>query len=297
MKVVKDLAQGSSAWHTFRLQGLGGSDAPAVLGVSPYKTPYQLAREKCGLKNEQDEQDNEFIFAKGHATEKLIRKEFQELMKVDMNPICVISDKYDFIQASLDGFDPKHGVLEAKLVGKEVLKTALEKGEIPVHHFAQLQHQLFVTGADVGQWFGHNGKDQGALIEVKADKEYTNSLVDKEITFWDLVRTRNLPPLSDLDYLIPEDEKLLLELREAKELAENASLAYEAMKSRVLETYKHPKISGAGLIIYRTIRDGSVAVKDIPEVQEVLMKLEKDYLDKFKGKGSTSFTVKFKKEK
>lgn len=294
MKIVKELKQGTSEWHEFRKQGIGGSDAPAVLGISPYKTPYQLAREKIGLKNELDEEDNEFIFAKGHSTEDLIRKQFQDLTKTEMNPICAISDKFEFIRASLDGFSDKLGVLEAKLVGKEVLKTALEKGEIPTHHLAQIQHQLFVTGVDTGQWFGHNGKDQGALIEIKADKEYINRLVDSEITFWDLVKDNKLPPLSDKDYLIPEDENLLQALRDSKELADNAALAYEAMKSKVLETYKHPRIAGAGLKIYKSIRSGSLSVKDIPEVKEILLKLDQDYLDKFKGKESISYTVRVK---
>ncbi len=297
MKKVKDIIQGSDSWKAFRMQGIGGSDAPAVMNNSPYKTPLQLYREKAGLKNELDEEDNEYIFAKGHATEKLIRKEFQDLMKVEMNPICVIHDRYDFIQASLDGYDEKLGVLEAKLVGKEVLKAALEKAEIPAHHYTQIQHQLAVTGSDIAQWFGHNGKDQGALVEVRADKKYIANMITYEELFWDMVRTRTAPPLSERDYLIPDDESLLNELRDAKELAENASLAYEAMKSKVLEVYKHPKIAGAGLKIYRTIRDGSLSVKDIPEVKDILMKLPQDYLDKFKGKGSTSYTVRFNKEK
>ena len=297
MKKVKDIVQGSPSWHAFRMQGIGGSDAPAVMNISPYKTPLQLYREKAGMPNELDEEDNEFIFAKGHATEKLIRKEFQDLMKVEMNPICVIHDKYDFIQASLDGFDEKLGVLEAKLVGKEVLKTALEKAEIPAHHYAQVQHQLAVTGADIGQWFGHNGKDQGALVEVRADQKYISNMISYEELFWDMVRTRTAPPLSDRDYLLPEDESLLNALRDAKEFADNAALAYEAMKSKILETYKHPKIAGAGLKIYQSKRSGSVSLKDIPEVKDLIMKLPQDYLDKFKGKESISWTVRFNKEK
>ncbi len=34
--------QRSEEWLKLRREGLGASDIPAVLGISPYKTPYQL---------------------------------------------------------------------------------------------------------------------------------------------------------------------------------------------------------------------------------------------------------------
>jgi len=40
--------QRSEAWLELRRQGLGASDMAAVMGVSPYKTPYQLWAEKTG---------------------------------------------------------------------------------------------------------------------------------------------------------------------------------------------------------------------------------------------------------
>lgn len=41
-------AQRSEAWHELRRTGLGASDMAAVMGVSPYRTPYQLWAEKTG---------------------------------------------------------------------------------------------------------------------------------------------------------------------------------------------------------------------------------------------------------
>ncbi len=44
MKTV-DLQQGTREWHAHRAQHFNASDAPAMLGVSPYKSRAQLIRE------------------------------------------------------------------------------------------------------------------------------------------------------------------------------------------------------------------------------------------------------------
>ena len=42
-----NLIQGSAEWHAFRRQHYTASDAPAMLGISPYKTRAELLREKA----------------------------------------------------------------------------------------------------------------------------------------------------------------------------------------------------------------------------------------------------------
>ena len=41
------LQQGSAAWHAHRATALNGSDAPAMLGISPYKTRAALVQERA----------------------------------------------------------------------------------------------------------------------------------------------------------------------------------------------------------------------------------------------------------
>ena len=45
MKTI-DIEQGSKEWHDFRAKHFTASDAPAMLGVSPYKTRIELLKEK-----------------------------------------------------------------------------------------------------------------------------------------------------------------------------------------------------------------------------------------------------------
>lgn len=47
--MLVELSQGTPEWHEWRKNGIGGSDATVVEGISPYRTPRQLFYEKKGL--------------------------------------------------------------------------------------------------------------------------------------------------------------------------------------------------------------------------------------------------------
>jgi len=290
------LVQGSQAWHEWRLQGIGGSDAAVINGTSPYRTPRELFLEKTGQAVAEDDKSKEFIFAKGHRTEALIRSEFQKKINSEILPVCFQHPKFSHFRASLDGFNAKHGVLEAKLVGKEVLKSASD-GVIPKHHFTQMQHQLLVTGADIGNWFGHDGKKNGVVVPIRADLKFIKLLEDLENRFWEDVQSKKAPPLTEQDYLVPDDLKLLIELREAKELAENAEANYKAIREHAVNFYNHPKIAGAGIKLFKVNRAGSLELKSVPEIASALAKLDEEYLESFRKKGSESWTIQIEKKR
>lgn len=46
MKII-ELTQGTPQWHTHRAQHLNASDAPAMMGCSPYKSRAELIRERA----------------------------------------------------------------------------------------------------------------------------------------------------------------------------------------------------------------------------------------------------------
>lgn len=281
MKAV-NVIQGSPEWHAFRKEGIGGSDAPVVSGDSPYQSQRGLYLLKRGEAQE-DESGSEFIFAKGHKTEGLIRQQFQELTGVEMAPLCLIHPEFDHIRASLDGFDGgKFGVLEAKLVGKGVLEDARDEGIIPRHHFVQIQHNMEVAGVDLAQWFGHNGKDNGILIEVKRDAKFIREQLQREHDFWGMVKEGKLPPLSAMDVLEPQDTKLLAELLEAKILMDNAEAYFNSLKEK-LDAYGHPRLRGGGITATKSSRQGSIDYKKIPGVATLIEGYTERYKEKFRS--------------
>ncbi len=45
------LEQGTPEWHEYRSMHIGASDAPIIMGVSPWRNVKQLYNEKMGLHN------------------------------------------------------------------------------------------------------------------------------------------------------------------------------------------------------------------------------------------------------
>jgi len=72
MKMI-NLTQGSHEWHTHRAAYFNGSEAAAMLGISPYKTRDELLREKAtGLVPDVDAATQQ-RFDQGHRFEALAR--------------------------------------------------------------------------------------------------------------------------------------------------------------------------------------------------------------------------------
>ena len=62
-------------WLKARSYGIGGSDAAAVIGKSPYKSNVELFDEKTGRKTAEDISDKPYV-RYGNGAEPLIRKLF-----------------------------------------------------------------------------------------------------------------------------------------------------------------------------------------------------------------------------
>ena len=70
---VHDLIQGSPEWLSYRTEHFNASDAPAMMGVSPYKTRTQLLHEMhTGIAADVDEATQR-RFDDGHRVEALAR--------------------------------------------------------------------------------------------------------------------------------------------------------------------------------------------------------------------------------
>ena len=76
-------------WLEFRRQGIGGSDAAAVLGISPFRTGVDLYYDKLGQSVEDDEQ-NWVAKEMGTVLEDLVARIFAKKtgLKVSPCPSC-----------------------------------------------------------------------------------------------------------------------------------------------------------------------------------------------------------------
>src|SRR5690606_16954799 len=96
------LQQGSDAWLAHRRTTRNASDAPAMMGASPYVTRAELAkRYATGIVPEVDAA-TQARFDKGHEVEPELRALAESIIGDDLYPVTGTSDD-GYLGASFDG--------------------------------------------------------------------------------------------------------------------------------------------------------------------------------------------------
>lgn len=177
-------------WHNWRKAGLGASDAPIVMGVSPWKTRLKLWQEKTS--QAVIESDNTWATERGNALEPMARADYELRYGLDMPVVLAVHEDYSYLRASLDGYNAEtKTVLEIKCPGADDHESA-KAGIVPKKYYPQLQHQLLVTGADRVHYYSFDGI-KGEMVEVLPNHDYISVLLDELIAFWHLVETKTPP--------------------------------------------------------------------------------------------------------
>ena len=144
MGTIINLVQGSPEWHEHRRLLRNASESPAVFGISPWVTPYQLWLSKTG----RAKQETTVAMRRGTAMEPEARAAYEERTGHVMQPLVLQDGVYS---ASLDGITLDGGlIVEVKcpMRGRQSqLWQEVEAGQAPGHYGAQIQHQLMVSGA------------------------------------------------------------------------------------------------------------------------------------------------------
>ena len=184
-------------WIEARKGGIGGSDAAAVMGMNPYKTPLMVWLEKTGRTEPEDISGKDAVYW-GNVLEPVVAAEFAKRhpgWKVRRRNALLRSVEHPFMQASLD-FEAvddqgRRGVLEIKTAG------AHRKGEwdagIPDYYLPQPIHYLAVTGYEfyaVAVLIG--GQDYREFVFDRDEKD-VDLVIECEDAFWKLVETGEMP--------------------------------------------------------------------------------------------------------
>lgn len=146
MKIV-NLIQGTPEWHAHRAAHFNASDAPAMMGCSPYKTRSQLVREfATGAAVEHDAATLR-RFADGHNFEDLARPLAEQILGEELFPVTGTHGKFS---ASFDGLTLlEDTAFEHKSLNDD-LRLAMHDGNdtLPLHYQVQMEHQAMVSGAE-----------------------------------------------------------------------------------------------------------------------------------------------------
>lgn len=248
MSTILTLVQGTDEWHQHRILYRNASETAAVMGVSPWVTPYQLWEIKTGRRS----QEVSFAMQRGTDLEPAARAAYELATGNIMEPVVMVSGDYS---ASLDGVSlPGDLILEVKCPVKgresETWKEA-EAGKVQPHYYWQVQHQLMVTGAAKADFYVFDG-EEGIVVEVLPNPQDMEQLRLAWDDFWIFIRTDSPPPMTAMDTVIREDsawQSAAEDYIAQKQAAEDATRAVDRAKAKLADLAQHNSERGFGVSV------------------------------------------------
>jgi putative phage-type endonuclease len=268
MSAILKLVQGTQEWHEHRAKSRNASETPAVLGVSPWQTPYQLWLLKTG----RTDQKVTPAMQRGTDLEPAARAAYELKTGHIMEPLVIMDGEYS---ASLDGITLAGDlVLEIKCPyrGQESeLWKSVEAGEVPEYYGYQIEHQLMVAGAKRAHLWVFDGTE-GLLLEVAARPARWQEIRSAWDGFVKFLESDTPPPLTERDTKTRDDQEwrqAASNFLAAKQRSEVSATALDEAKAALVALTSHPSESGGGVSVSQFWKRGSVDYKRVPALQGV----------------------------
>jgi putative phage-type endonuclease len=203
-------------WLSERRSGVGGSDVAPILGVSPFKTAYEVWLEKASVALERSPTDTLERVHFGRLMEDIIAREYarREGVKVRRKHVLLRHPRYPWMIASVDRLiDGRRCGLECKNVDAMAFRLGDwgEQGtdQVPDEYVLQCQHYMIVLDYPVWHLAACVGGNRLVSFVVERDNELSEMLVEAEHEFWQHVE-RCEPPA--IDYAHPTSQGVLARL-------------------------------------------------------------------------------------
>lgn len=158
------LIQGTPDWHAYRANHHNASDAPAMMGESPYKKRSELLHERATGGTKEIDAFTQTLFDGGHRFEALARPLAEVVVGEDLFPV---TGSLDRLSASFDGITMGEDVIfEHKTLNDEI-RAAQSSADLGLHYRIQMEQQLYVSGADKCLFMATKWSDSDDLIEKR----------------------------------------------------------------------------------------------------------------------------------
>lgn len=214
-------------WLQMRKAGIGGSDCSAAVGLSRWKSPFQLWSEKT----------NRIVPAKageaaywGSVMEPILRAEVAKRMpkaEVRECPFFLRSKAHPYMLANIDGYVRENGsfsCLEIKTANAYAAVQDWQNG-LPIEYYCQVMHYMAVTGMSSAYVAVLLGGNTFEIQKIERDEDMICHIIQMEEHFWYEHMLKDTPPEATakdnevLGQLYPKSEEKAIELPEtAKEI-------------------------------------------------------------------------------
>ena len=191
-------------WLEWRRRGIGGSDAAAILGVSPFATARDLYYDKLKIVSYGDDESNWVAKKVGHLLEDLVAEIFSvktgfqiyQVKKMFYHPV------YTYMLADVDYFirlpNGKTAILEIKTTNYNAKDHWWCNGReiVPVNYEIQGRHYMCVMNIDEVYYCCLYGNNENEVIirHIERDPDYEAELIALEGDFWNNHVQKQIPP-------------------------------------------------------------------------------------------------------
>ena len=255
---------------------VGGSDLPALMNISDYKTQFELAKEKAGI-TPVEFKGNEYT-KYGHLMEPKIRDYINSQYSTNFNPDTDVNEK-EHIRSNCDGLDKEKKILlEVKTNKGNLTESELE------NYIVQIQLYLYQFNVDIallaqytrpenfytGLLFEEQNADDFfntefnpdnlSVIEVPKDQKMIDKILKEIDIFWKRIeKLKEHPEMSEIEYYtsvqIPGIQNIDYgkELKRVEEL-ENKLIEMKKVEEeiKVSKEYLYDLMSAVGLNSFNT---------------------------------------------
>lgn len=292
MAKVLTIDMSRTDWLKERQKGIGGSDASAILGFNPWKSPFELYIDKTS--DTVQEIDNEAIYW-GNVLEDDVAEEFTRRTgkKVRRRNQMFVHPEHDFMIANIDrDVVGERALLECKTTNA-FNADAWEGDSIPNAYMCQVQHYMAVLDYEKAYIAVLIGGQKFVWKEIARDDEFIELMIEHEKHFWENHVLKGVPPEIDgsdsasdlLKQMYPEDNGEIITLNNDAEMFIEAieSIKAEVKEKQSLQKEYENKLklmigeAEKGVtprfeVIHRTITsnrlDGRKLRKEMPDIAE-----------------------------
>lgn len=195
-----------------RKKGIGGSDVAAILGFSPYKSPYQLWLDKTGRSEHKESQNESAHF--GHLLEDVVAKEYSRRAGVKVQRVtqqlslpdhpwaignidrAIINPEISGNVRFKDGKLTTDQLLECKTASEYLAKLFGEEGsdQVPDYYLTQCLWYLLLSGCQFIDLAVLIGGNKFRMYRIERDEDLIDSIFRQVKAFWFNHVVADIPP-------------------------------------------------------------------------------------------------------